>query len=112
MAGDRFIPGSKIAGSKVSGLRNQGEPSFSPLVLADRLIGLAKQADREGYGQTASALVGLVYSVLDTDLPRPRANRRSRPGRSVRPRGSAPFGEPAGEAGEFRGAYRLRGRPS
>lgn len=39
---------------------------FSPLVLADRLITLAQEADRAGFPDAASRLVGLVYSVLDT----------------------------------------------
>ena len=38
---------------------------FSPLVLADRLITLAQEADRAGYTETASSLVGLMLAVLD-----------------------------------------------
>ena len=37
----------------------------SPLILADRLITLAQDADRAGYRDAASHLVTLVYSVLD-----------------------------------------------
>lgn len=37
----------------------------SPLVLADRLLTLAQDADRAGYRDTASSLVQLVYNVLD-----------------------------------------------
>ncbi len=40
-------------------------PEMSPLVLADRLIGLAQDADRAGYQETASQLVALVYAVLE-----------------------------------------------
>lgn len=42
-----------------------GMTPVSPLVIADRLITLAKEADRAGYRDTASHLVNLVYSVLD-----------------------------------------------
>ena len=37
----------------------------SPLVLADRLITLAQDADRAGYRNTASDLVSLAGIVLD-----------------------------------------------
>ena len=37
----------------------------SPLVLADRLISLARDADRAGYASSASMLVELAYSVFD-----------------------------------------------
>lgn len=47
-------------------------PIFSPLVLADRLISLAQEADRAGLHDSASRLVGLVYAVLDEEkLPIP-----------------------------------------
>lgn len=42
-----------------------GTPSLSPLMIADRLITLAREADRAGYRDTASHLVNLVYNVLD-----------------------------------------------
>ncbi len=42
-------------------------PRFSPLVLADRLISLAQEADRAGYPTSASRLIGLVYAVLDDE---------------------------------------------
>jgi hypothetical protein len=42
-------------------------PRFSPLVLADRLITLAQEADRAGYPDSASRLIGLVYAVLDDE---------------------------------------------
>lgn len=42
-------------------------PRFSPLVLADRLITLAQEADRAGYHSSASRLIGLVYAVLDDE---------------------------------------------
>lgn len=40
---------------------------FSPLVLADRLITLAQEADHAGYASSASRLIGLVYAVLDDE---------------------------------------------
>lgn len=42
-------------------------PRFSPLVLADRLISLAQEADRAGLHDSASRLLGLVYAVLDDE---------------------------------------------
>ncbi len=43
-----------------------GSAPLSPLMLADRLITLAQDADRAGLTEAASQIVGLVYSVLDT----------------------------------------------
>jgi hypothetical protein len=40
---------------------------FSPLILADRLIGLAQEADRAGFRSSADRLIGLAYAVLDDD---------------------------------------------
>ncbi len=37
----------------------------SPLVLADRLISLAQEADRAGYARSATHLLGLAYAVFD-----------------------------------------------
>ncbi|MBV9736060.1 MAG: hypothetical protein JO209_09125 [Acidisphaera sp.] len=37
----------------------------SPLVLSDRLLALAEQADRAGYQSTADRLVMLAHHVLD-----------------------------------------------
>ncbi len=39
----------------------------SPLVLADRLITLAQDADRAGYARSASHLLGLAYAVFDEE---------------------------------------------
>lgn len=39
--------------------------AVSPLVIADRLITLAEEADRAGYRATASHLVELAYNVFD-----------------------------------------------
>ncbi len=43
--------------------------SVSPIIIADRLITLAQQADRAGYRDTAASLVTLMYSVLDEPHP-------------------------------------------
>ncbi len=37
----------------------------SPLMLADSLITLAEDADRAGYRDAATTLIGLAYTVLD-----------------------------------------------
>ena len=42
----------------------------SPLVLADRLITLAQDADRAGYARSATRLLGLAYAVFDEE-PQP-----------------------------------------
>ncbi len=38
---------------------------ISPLVLADRLISLAQDADRAGYPDSAVRMLGLAYAVFD-----------------------------------------------
>lgn len=45
--------------------------AVSPLVLSDRLIALARDADRAGYTGTAEQLVNLACSVFD-EAPAPR----------------------------------------
>ena len=40
-------------------------PQVSPLMLADRLISLAQDADRAGFREAASRLVKLIDTVLD-----------------------------------------------
>jgi hypothetical protein len=42
----------------------------SPLVLCDRLLTLAQDADRAGCVATAERLLKLAYSVFDEDPPR------------------------------------------
>ena len=42
---------------------------FSPLMLADRLLSLAQDADRAGFTGTASNLVAVMFEVLDGGLP-------------------------------------------
>lgn len=41
------------------------QPECSELMLSDRLIRLAEDADRAGYTDTAERLVGLACSVFD-----------------------------------------------
>ena len=41
------------------------KPAVSPLMLADRLITLAQEADRAGYPQSAIQLLGLAHAVFD-----------------------------------------------
>lgn len=41
----------------------------SPLMLADRLLTLAQEADRAGYTGAASHLVNAMYQVLDSQKP-------------------------------------------
>jgi len=45
--------------------------AVSPLVLSDRLIALAQDADRAGYTGTAEQLVCLACTVFD-EAPKPR----------------------------------------
>ena len=40
-------------------------PPVSPLMLADRLITLAQEAERAGYRSSASLLVGMAYAVFE-----------------------------------------------
>jgi hypothetical protein len=41
------------------------KPSFSELVLSDRLIALAEDADRAGFTDTAERLITLACTVFD-----------------------------------------------
>ncbi len=49
-------------------LRSDPPGRASPLMLCDRLITLAEQADRAGFASTAGRLVDLAYSLFD-DAP-------------------------------------------
>lgn len=42
---------------------------ISPLLLADRLLTLAQDADRAGYAAAASHMVTAMYAVLDNRQP-------------------------------------------
>ena len=44
---------------------------ISPLILSDRLLSLAQDADRAGLTQSATRLIGLAYAVFDEQ---PRKN--------------------------------------
>jgi len=46
------------------------EPAFTELILSDRLIALAQDADRAGYTDTAEGLLTLACSVFDEALKR------------------------------------------
>ena len=46
-------------------------PAFSELILSDRLISLAEDADRAGYTDTAERLVTLACSVFDEAQKKP-----------------------------------------
>jgi hypothetical protein len=47
------------------------KPALSELVLSDRLITLAKDADRAGYIDTAEHLLNLACSVFDEAAQKP-----------------------------------------
>ncbi|HEY2618053.1 MAG TPA: hypothetical protein VGI78_11980 [Acetobacteraceae bacterium] len=47
------------------------KPAISELVLSDRLIALAEDADRAGYADTAERLVTLACSVFDEAPSKP-----------------------------------------
>ena len=44
---------------------SQNEPTFSPLMLSDRLLTLAEDADRAGLRTAAESLLSLASKVLD-----------------------------------------------
>ncbi len=46
-------------------------PAVSELILSDRLISLAEDADRAGYTHTAERLVTLACSVFDEVAKKP-----------------------------------------
>jgi hypothetical protein len=47
------------------------KPACTELILSDRLIALAQDADRAGYIDTAEHLVTLACSVFDEALKKP-----------------------------------------
>jgi hypothetical protein len=49
----------------VSTISAAAKPAFSELILSDRLIALAEDADRAGYTETAEQLLTLACSVFD-----------------------------------------------
>ena len=54
-----------------TGTEGSRKPQVSELVLSDRLISLAQDADRAGYTDTAEALVNLACSVFDEATRKP-----------------------------------------
>lgn len=66
----------------------------SPLMLADRLLTLAQDADRAGYLDAASQLVVLAFSVLDEP-----ASGHS----TAVPSWGHLVGQPTGQPAQFRG---------
>jgi hypothetical protein len=54
--------------------------SPSPLMLSDRLITLAQEADRAGHASIAHRLVNLAYAVFETATPARRQNGGRRRG--------------------------------
>jgi len=44
---------------------SKNEPAFSPLMLSDRLLTLAEDADRAGLRTAAESLLSLASEVLD-----------------------------------------------
>jgi hypothetical protein len=60
---------------------------FSQLVLSDRLIALAQDADRAGYMDTAEHLVTLACSVFDEAPKRPHGEDHAKAARA--PRGAS-----------------------
>ena len=51
--------------------QQSGGFTISPLVLADRLLDLARQADRAGYAGAAERLITLAFALYDEKPPRP-----------------------------------------
>ena len=46
-------------------IASETKPAFSPLLLSDRLLTLAEDADKAGYRITAEHLLSLASEVLD-----------------------------------------------
>lgn len=54
--------------NQASRMQSSRQRTMSPLVLSDRLLTLAEQAERAGYIAAAHALVELAFAVLDEKL--------------------------------------------
>lgn len=52
-------------------LESAPKPAVSELILSDRLISLAEDADRAGYTHTAERLLTLACSVFDEAAEKP-----------------------------------------
>ena len=46
-------------------IASQNDPAFSPLLLSDRLLTLAEDADKAGFRTAAKRLLHLASTVLD-----------------------------------------------
>ena len=44
-------------------------PNVSPLTISDRLIALAQDADRAGFGRAASRILDMAMAVLEDEQP-------------------------------------------
>jgi hypothetical protein len=64
------LPPSWHGGARSSSSRQAARIPVSPLILSDRLITLAQDADRAGFTGAAEKLVNLACAVLD-EAPRP-----------------------------------------
>lgn len=51
--------------SYMTQITSQNEPAFSPLLLSDRLLTLAEDADKAGFRTAAESLLHLASKVLD-----------------------------------------------
>jgi hypothetical protein len=66
-------------GKTMSAIMNGPGPIASPLVLSDRLIALAIDADRSGFPVAARQLIATAHSVLDRpNVARPSSRSRPR----------------------------------
>jgi hypothetical protein len=55
--------------SYMTRIASQNEPTFSPLMLSDRLLTLAEDADKAGFRTAAENLLFLASKVLDQPAP-------------------------------------------
>lgn len=56
---------------RISTISAPTKPVYSELILSDRLISLAEDADRAGYTDTAERLVTLACTVFDEVQKKP-----------------------------------------
>lgn len=56
---------------RISTISVPTKPAYSELILSDRLISLAEDADRAGYTDTAERLVTLACTVFDEVQKKP-----------------------------------------
>jgi hypothetical protein len=58
--------------SYMTHIQPRHEPVFSPLLLSDRLLTLAEDADKAGFRTAAESLLSLASKVLDRPATRQR----------------------------------------